>query len=308
MKHLEVAMADTLVALEKYLKAHIPESAAVAPVLGHSYAELARITLAGKHIRSKLVHIAAGEQDGPAYDAAVAFGAAVNLLHGGFLIHDDFVDADCTRRGEMSFHNSLGQMAQDVHIGDSLSVLAGDLALAGAIDLVSGATVPANLRAGAVRIVVEAMQESIHGELSDVAHRVSNSGHTIDDVRLSNHRKTSAYTFRAPLMLGALAAGRAPEPMIGIADALGFSYQAADDVAGHEADIAQGRVTMVTAKLNENPALSVQDALDGVAAETRASLEQARELTEVAGLPDDVQEGVLSIVSTMDDNLNSLGV
>ena len=308
MKHMDVAMADTLVALEHYLKSQIPPSAEVAPVLGHSYAELARITLAGKHIRSRLVHIAAGELEGPAYDAAVNFGAAVNLLHGGFLVHDDFVDSDYTRRGDMSFHNSLGQMAQDVHIGDSLSVLAGDLALAGAIDLVSGASVPAGFRAPAVRIVVDAMLESIHGELSDVAHRVSDSHHTMDDVRLSNHRKTSAYTFRAPLMLGAVAAGRDPEPMVAIADTLGFAYQAADDVAGHEADIAKERVTMVTAKIAENPDVGVHGALESVAAETRASLARARELTEAAQLPQDVREGVLSIVATMDKNLAALGV
>lgn len=308
MNYLTQAMTDSQEFLKGYLTAQVPGSASVTPVLAHSYSELARITLAGKHIRSKLVHIGAGHLEGSSYRAAVAFGAAVNLVHGGFLVHDDFVDADCTRRGEMSFHNSLGTMADDVHMGDSLSVLAGDLALTGAIDLVSGSEVPALLRAPAVRIVVEAMMESIHGELSDVAHREKTSAHTLDDVRLSNHRKTSAYTFRAPLMLGALAAGRPTEPMIGIADALGSAYQSTDDVTGHREDIAKERVTIVTARLRQDPKGLLQDALADIAEETRHSLRTARSLTREAELPDDVREGVLDIVRSMEDNLAAQGL
>ena len=308
MNHTANAMRDTQLLLEQYFQTLVPISAQATPVLKHSYSELSRLTLAGKHIRSRLVHIAAGRVEGSRYDAAVAFGAAVNLLHGAFLVHDDFIDADCTRRGEMSLHNSLGQLAQDVHIGDSLAVLAGDMAIAGAIDLACHELVPVELHAPAVRILVDAMTESIHGELSDVAHRVPQSAHTLNDVRLSNHMKTSAYTFRAPLMLGALAAGRDLSVMVPIANSFGFAFQAADDVTGHQGDIEKQRVTMVTARLNSEGDSDLAVVLKAVAAEARASLEDACDLAQSLELPSEVKEGLMGIAALMDENLHKLGV
>lgn len=65
---------------------------------------------------------------------------------------------------------------------------------------------------------------------------------------------------------------------------------------------------MVTARLRQDPKGLLQDALADIAEETRHSLRTARSLTRRAELPDDVREGVLDIVRSMEDNLAAQGL
>ena len=99
------------------------------------------------------------------------------------LIHDDVVGSDEIRRGEKTFAHSLTSAANSAHLGQSLAVLAGDLAIAEVIDLLNDPDVSPQLRAPATRIVINAITESAHGEIADVAFRTTESPHTIDDVR-----------------------------------------------------------------------------------------------------------------------------
>lgn len=115
--------------VRRYLADRRPDPAEGNDVLTFAYDELSRITLAGKHVRSSLVHASAGtvtseaaeaSEASEATEAAVAFGAAVDLLHGAFLLHDDLVDQDDLRRGEWSFHASLREATSNAHMGHSL--------------------------------------------------------------------------------------------------------------------------------------------------------------------------------------------
>lgn len=91
------------------------------------------------------------------------------------LIHDDVVGSDEIRRGEKTFAHSLTSAANSAHLGQSLAVLAGDLAIAEVIDLLNDPDVSPQLRAPATRIVINAITESAHGEIADVAFRTTES-------------------------------------------------------------------------------------------------------------------------------------
>ncbi|MDC7103196.1 polyprenyl synthetase family protein [Corynebacterium falsenii] len=306
--------------VRRYLADRRPDPAEGNDVLAFAYDELSRITLAGKHVRSSLVHASAGtvtsetaEATGAteATEAAVAFGAAVDLLHGGFLLHDDLVDQDDLRRGEWSFHASLREATSSAHMGHSLALLAGDIALAGAMDLVTSPQVPQHMAIPATRIVVEAITESIEGELRDITHRIPQVRTSVAAVRTANAWKTTAYTFRAPLMLGAVAAGRDPHQMVPAAELLGFAYQATDDIAGFQGDAAMGRVTMVTEMLADDPAGGVDGAVHRLAAQVRDAVRDAREALDREGLPADVVAGVGEVadllVQRVDSAVEALG-
>ncbi|CAM2779651.1 polyprenyl synthetase family protein [Corynebacterium falsenii] len=306
--------------VRRYLADRRPDPAEGNDVLAFAYDELSRITLAGKHVRSSLVHASAGtvtsetaEATGAteATEAAVAFGAAVDLLHGGFLLHNDLVDQDDLRRGEWSFHASLREATSSAHMGHSLALLAGDIALAGAMDLVTSPQVPQHMAIPATRIVVEAITESIEGELRDITHRIPQVRTSVAAVRTANAWKTTAYTFRAPLMLGAVAAGRDPHQMVPAAELLGFAYQATDDIAGFQGDAAMGRVTMVTEMLADDPAGGVDGAVHRLAAQVRDAVRDAREALDREGLPADVVAGVGEVadllVQRVDSAVEALG-
>ncbi|RIX36930.1 hypothetical protein D3M95_01625 [Corynebacterium falsenii] len=303
--------------VRRYLADRRPDPAEGNDVLAFAYDELSRITLAGKHVRSSLVHASAGAvtseatEATEAAEAAVAFGAAVDLLHGAFLLHDDLVDQDDLRRGEWSFHASLREATSNAHMGHSLALLAGDIALAGAMDLVTSPQVPQHMAIPATRIVVEAITESIEGELRDITHRIPQVRTSVAAVRTANAWKTTAYTFRAPMMLGAVAAGRDPRQMVPAAELLGFAYQATDDIAGFQGDATMGRVTMVTEMLADDPAGGVDGAVHRLAAQVRDAVRHAREALDREGLPADVVAGVGAVadllVQRVDNAVEALG-
>ena len=78
----------------------------------------------GKRLRPALL-AAAARACGRATDAAVIdAGCAWELLQAYFLVHDDWMDGDATRRGGPSVHVMLAARHRDDHLGASLAVLA----------------------------------------------------------------------------------------------------------------------------------------------------------------------------------------
>lgn len=57
------------------------------------------------------------------------FGACVDIMHGAFLIHDDIIDRDDTRRGVPTVHAAVREEFGDEHLGTSIAITTGDLGL-----------------------------------------------------------------------------------------------------------------------------------------------------------------------------------
>ena len=80
----------------------------------------------GKHVRSKLFYLTTKALD-PSVEVPVEVGAAFELLHTATLMHDDILDNGKIRRGQKSFFAKHGT---------NHSILAGDLLVCSAVDLV----------------------------------------------------------------------------------------------------------------------------------------------------------------------------
>ena len=76
--------------------------------------------------------------------------AAVELLQSCFLIHDDWMDHATTRRHGASIHHALSVTYGDQHLGASLGILAGDLAMTYAGLYSPGAVFPEGKRSQAL--------------------------------------------------------------------------------------------------------------------------------------------------------------
>src|SRR5690606_17128174 len=108
--------------------------------------------------------------------AAIDAACAVELLHLALVIHDDVIDKDLMRRGEM---NITGRFASEAMVrgasrsdarawGEASSLLAGDLILTTAHSLLARLDIPEERRHAVLDVFDDTVFESAAGEHCDV--------------------------------------------------------------------------------------------------------------------------------------------
>lgn len=192
-----------------------------------------RIATGGKHLRATLVHVGADRPENtPLNKPDIAVAAAFDLLHAAFLVLDDVIDADETRRGEPTIHAVARALSGDAHYGNSVATLVGTAALNEAIRIVlhCGASAATTLKV--LQRFVDATADSMLGEFMDIHHSLPHVHATTHLINLASRLKTSTYSFEAPLACGALLADapqRIPQFTF-LGRKLGSAYQLADDL------------------------------------------------------------------------------
>lgn len=203
--------------------------------------------LGGKLMRPRLTlatYFGLGGDDG----AAVApVAAAQELLHAALLVHDDLLDHDEVRRGRPNVAGATrarraaeGHGARQVdEQATAAALLAGDGGLVAAFRLVAAAPVAALTRVQLVDLLAQGVETTVAGELLDVAAELEHPAAV--DALLVAELKTAAYSFRVPLVCGALTAGADESVLAVLAEvgtALGLAYQLVDDELGVFGDSA----------------------------------------------------------------------
>jgi geranylgeranyl diphosphate synthase type II len=200
-------------------------------------------TRGGKRFRPALAAAAYELLGGTDEKAVGVLGAALELLHTAFVIHDDVIDGDHVRRGRPNVCGGYAAAASGEgasptaarHLGTTAAILAGDLALTAAIRTV--ALCPA--APATVHRLLDLFDVALHttaaGELADV--RLGNGTRTpsLAESLTMEEQKTSAYSFALPLQAAAVLAD-ADEPTVQrLGEAgrmLGIAFQLHDDLLG----------------------------------------------------------------------------
>ncbi|NSL42845.1 polyprenyl synthetase family protein, partial [Streptomyces sp. 8P21H-1] len=215
---LHVIDSDVSAAVGRVLEDQLAErtgrAIALDPVFGRDLAErVARFTLdGGKRTRSRFVWWALRACGGGPEEAAAALrvGAALELIQTCALVHDDVMDGSQLRRGRPALHADVtAQYAGAVpaalgpRFGEAAAILAGDLALAWADDMVAALDgAPA-----AVRTLWSAMRtEMVAGQYLDV-HGQATSSRSLARALRAACLKSALYSVERPLALGAALAG-----------------------------------------------------------------------------------------------------
>lgn len=200
------------------------------------------VTAGGKRIRGALAlegyRSIRGE---PAPDTTIHAALALELLQAFLLIHDDVIDQDELRRGQMTFHRRYrallegrGHAGEAPRLGDAMAMMAGDLLCALAHDELARVEVePGDLRR-AQRLFSTIILDTGYGEILDVLGGLD-ADQTHDAVLLMYELKTARYSFEGPLLLGATLAGASAEQRRGLSAygiPLGIAFQLRDDVLG----------------------------------------------------------------------------
>lgn len=211
-------------------------------------------------------------------DAALArhVGDAVELLHTAFLMHDDVIDGDLRRRGRPNVSGTFTSRARfagapltlAAGYGRTAGILAGDLALAGAVRMVARTPADPGTVDRLLDLLDEAIQVTAAGELADVRLSLHVDRPDLTEVLAMEERKTAVYSFCLPLQAGAVLAGADDATVARLGELgrlVGVAFQLQDDllgVFGDEAqtgkstltDLREGKVTALVAHARTTPA------------------------------------------------------
>jgi geranylgeranyl diphosphate synthase type II len=153
--------------------------------------------------------------------------AVLEFYHNAFLIHDDVEDNSEKRRDLPTLHRAHG-IPVAINVGDAMLALA----LEPLLDNMRLLGLGKALRV--LRAVAQMARESAEGQAMELGWIQRNDFGVRDrDYLRMVHKKTTHYTFMAPVVLGAIVAG-APDLVVNrlrrFATALGSAFQIQDDV------------------------------------------------------------------------------
>lgn len=314
--------------LRGYLSDRRRDSAYIGPEYAELTAALEEFVLrGGKRIRPLFAYwgwraVAGADRDPDTDDArAVRLFSALELLHACALIHDDVIDASATRRGLPTVHRFFTDLHQgrtwhgsSAQFGLSAAILAGDLSLVWADDIVATADLPAEAHVRVHKVWADIRTEVLGGQYLDIVAE-SSGADSVASAMTVNTYKTASYTVTRPLQLGAAAAGDRPEVQEifhQIGTDLGIAFQLRDDVLGvfgdpavtgkpSGDDLRSGKRTVLLAE-----AVELAESSDPVAAKllrtsigTELTDAQVRELCQVIE-----SVGALAAVENRIDTLN----
>lgn len=230
-------------ALDRLLASGRARAAATDAQHARLWEALVSATEGGKRFRPALLLATHGALGGTQDAAAAEVGAAVELMHTAFVIHDDVIDGDHVRRGRPNVSGTFRDAALDAGVdagpaadyGLTAAILAGDLALAATVRTVATCGAPPDVVHRLLDLFDAALHTTAAGELADVRLSLGAAPTTLDESLLMEEQKTSAYSFALPLQAGAVLADAddATIDLLGEAGrALGVAFQLADDLIG----------------------------------------------------------------------------
>jgi geranylgeranyl diphosphate synthase type I len=177
----------------------------------------------------------------PEDGAAVRAAASLELLHCFALVQDDVMDGSAHRRGRPAvhvrfsrWHEESGLGGSAARFGESAAILAGDLFLVWAEQMLRDSGLGADVLARGWPVHDTLRSELAVGQLGDLlndARTLPSWADVLDVVR----RKSGNYTVRRPLEFGAALAG-CDDDVIGVlgtyGELLGEAFQFRDDLLG----------------------------------------------------------------------------
>lgn len=230
--HLFEYMRDSRDLVLAEMGAFIPKDGAAGAVLYDLVFEYP--LRAAKALRPALC-IATCRALGGSLEGVVRSAAALELYHNSFLIHDDIEDGSEQRRAAPTLHRIYGTPVA-INVGDAMLALA----LRPLLDNMRILGLGRALRI--LQAVEEMARETVEGQAMELDWIRKQSWDLVDRSYLRMvHKKTSCYTFIAPMTIGAMAAGATDavlRQLRWIGALIGIAFQIQDDALNLDGDEA----------------------------------------------------------------------
>ncbi|MBN1653656.1 MAG: polyprenyl synthetase family protein [Deltaproteobacteria bacterium] len=194
---------------------------------------LDHLSSGGKRFRARLALACTGALGAPKTQA-IAWAAAVELLHQASLIHDDIQDKDRYRRGQPSLWTRYG-IAQAINAGDLLLMLP--------FSALVRVPVSSEVRTQLIAILAERAANTVRGQMREIA--LLENLMISPESYLATARGKTGELIALPVHGAALIAGRDEAAAHRLAQAfvdLGVLYQLQDDVLDLYGDKGRRRI------------------------------------------------------------------
>jgi len=228
--------------IEDFFTRSSHKAASISPYYQDLWKELTRLVQSGgKRLRPKMTLLAYQAFGGTDVTSVIPAAAAQELLHFGMLIHDDIIDRDYVRYGveniagayDKNYANMVSQAVDRLHYSHSAAMMAGDLMISGAYQLMAESDIDPAKILQAQTLLAKGIFEVVGGELLDTESAFREIG-AIKAETVALY-KTASYTFIVPMLIGSLLADapKADQAYLRLfAENLGIAFQLQDDIIG----------------------------------------------------------------------------
>ena len=223
--------------LEKRMK----EVGEISPHLVSVFQAMKELSVGGKRLRAIQTILGYELSGKEVNDEVIKAAVVMEIFHLGLLIQDDFMDRDRLRRGVATIQTKY----EDLHVGESVAMLAGDYTFGWGIEIISNLKFPNSQIVNAMKVWGKYFTRVGYGQ-------------TLDGLDIADDEtilkilsiKSGEYSCVLPLLFGATLGGVDKELLdklekYGIE--LGWVFQLRDDWLGYEKDMAKkGKKTYAT--------------------------------------------------------------
>ena len=254
--------------LKEFFKTKISDASRITPIGADLWKNLETFIEGGKRMRAGLVKLGYEIGGGKDFEAILPISAAVEIMHGAILVHDDIIDQDEMRHGRSTVHKVYEKELKGNyeswakrHYGISMAMMVGDAGLYEATVLITTSNFSDEYKNRAVRHFHRYMLDTVYGEALDIdlAYRETI---TEEEVELINSLKTAEYSIIGPLGLGLILAGKKEEELSAIREyglPGGLAFQIQDDILGLFGDVEKsGKSNTSDIKEGKNTLLFTQ--------------------------------------------------
>ncbi len=231
----------------------------------------------------------------------IKVSTSIELIHSYFLIHDDIIDQDSLRHGDLSMHcryeekfsSKLGKK-DSKHFGTSMAIIAGDLASAYGYEILTNSNFSSELKIRALNKMNEIISDTIGGQSLDLTLQGRKSV-SVSEVFEMQKQKTAKYTIEGPLHLGAILAGASGGFLKSLSDfavPLGIAFQIQDDIIGVfsdskktgkpvGADIREGKKTFLVVQAMKKANKKQKDILNSALGNKQVGVGKIRQVRNI---------------------------
>ncbi len=225
--------------LQQHMNTYRHQAADIDPAYARLWQSMEQLLMVGgKRIRPYLTYLAYQTFADQELDDIMQVAAAQEVLHFALLVHDDIIDRDITRYGQDNITGTYATIYKNArqdtnHYANGAALLAGDLTISLAYQLISQTRFPADQKLAAITQLGQTIFEVAGGQLLDMEGTIPDFEPT-DYFKIA-HYKTASYSFIGPLVIGAILASADKQSIQHLTDFghnLGVAFQLADDLLG----------------------------------------------------------------------------